>query len=322
MGQSAPQEPVDIAMRPSDLSLDSSGTLGLEPRALQHVVMQGPQQIRSGNDSNNLGRFNDRHEALVPLKHGHFHVVKRHLRLCRKCISLHNLPHRHVPKPMKESLLNQLSADKTGIVLLFVHDRKDIESVGRHSLPGFSDSSISINRFHRASHDILSQERRTIVSGQQLDQFLLHLRQGLSFHRRGGCHGMTSAPEFSRDPSHVDFGPTASPDHFHPIVHHHRREDGIDSLQIRKGMHDASRFPTAAVDRAGRHQHLAALQIMHVAMLQEIVQQRDGVRIKGTAQRIRYYIQIRPGRDENRASLEVPAGCGGELERSGFFIEA
>ena len=47
---------------------------------------------------------------------------------------------------------------------------------------------------------------------------------------------------------------------------------------------------------------------MDVAVFQEIIQQRNGIRIKGTAQGVCDHVQISAGGKEKRAGLQISMG--------------
>lgn len=57
-------------------------------------------------------------------------------------------------------------------MVFLVQNRKDIQPVGGHPLSCFCDGRVDVDRFHRMGHDILGQQRRTIVCRQQLNDLL------------------------------------------------------------------------------------------------------------------------------------------------------
>jgi hypothetical protein len=98
---------------------------------------------------------------------------------------------------------------------------------------------------------------------------------------------MTSAAKLSSDPSNVDFRPATSSDHLDPVFHHYGDDDGIDVVHLSESVDDAGRFTTEPIAGAGCDENFAPLQVMYVAMLQEIVHECHGIGIQRTAKHIR-----------------------------------
>ena len=145
--------------------------------------------------------------------------MKRSVRLCDIGVGLHDVTHVHLAEPMKQGFLNRFPTDEPRVVVFLIHDRKDIQPIRRHPLPCFRHAGVDLDRFDRAGHDILGQQSRAILCGQQPNDPLFDLRKCLPFDR-GGCRdGVASSSEFPSDPADIDFRLTAPPDHFHSISH-------------------------------------------------------------------------------------------------------
>ena len=139
---------------------------GAQSRGFQHIIMQGTQQIGPRDHADDLGPLHHRHEALVPLDHRRFDVMKGRVRSGLVGIGLHDLPYRAPAQPMKQRLLDEFPAHETGIPLLLVQDRKDVQAIVRHPLTGLRNGGLEFDRLHRPGHDILRQQRGPIVGGQ------------------------------------------------------------------------------------------------------------------------------------------------------------
>ncbi len=197
---------------------------------LQHIIVQCPQQIRPRYDADDLHVLDDRDTTLVVLDHRRFNLMKRRVQLCNIGVGLHDVTHCYFTQSVKQGFLNRLSTDKSGVMAFLVHNRKNIQSISCHLLSGLSHTGTDLDRFHRSSHDILSQQRRAVLCGQQPNDLLFDFHKCPAFDRGGCRHGVASTAKFSRDPTDINLRPAAPPDHLHPICHHHRHNDGIDSL--------------------------------------------------------------------------------------------
>ena len=117
---------------------------------------------------------------------------------------------------------------------------------------------------------------------------------------------LAAAAELPGELSHVDLGAPAPADDLDLVVHCDGRDHRVEPFHVGQLVHHVGEVAVVAVVRARGQQDLAAFEVVGLARMEQLVEQRDLIGIQMAPQRVGHDVEVRARAQDVGGRLQVP----------------